>query len=80
MPGETSATAGALDPTILTILSQSNAFLLALSQAGLRAQQIPLSGASHLWMWEPLDDPNSHTRKLASHLFPMLPEFGMGPK
>ena len=69
-----------LQDDIVDPISQSNAFLLALSQAGLRAQQIPLSGASHLWMWEPLDDPNSHTRKLASHLFPMLQEFGMGPK
>jgi len=38
--------------------TQSEAFLLALKQAGYFVRPVPVEGAPHFWVWDPVDDTN----------------------
>ena len=52
--------------------SQSLAFLEALKQAGHFARPVPVAGAPHFWMADPIDEPESHTAFLAPRLLRFL--------
>ena len=54
--------------------AQTDAFLLALKQAGFFARTFILAGAGHYWMNDPLDEPTSHTAFLAPRLLRFLAE------
>jgi acetyl esterase/lipase len=38
--------------------TQSEAFMLALKQAGYFVRPVPVEGAPHFWVWDPVDDTN----------------------
>ncbi|MCE7029423.1 alpha/beta hydrolase [Jiella avicenniae] len=48
--------------------SQSLAFLTALKQARISALPVIVQGAPHLWIWDPIDEPESFTHFLAPRL------------
>ena len=52
--------------------SQSGRFLSALKAAGYFARPVPLAGAPHFWMEDPIDEPGSHTGFLAPRLLRFL--------
>lgn len=52
--------------------SQSLMFLEALKQAGHFARPVPVAGAPHFWMADPIDEPGSHTAFLAPRLLRFL--------
>ncbi|HUQ75912.1 MAG TPA: alpha/beta hydrolase [Burkholderiales bacterium] len=52
--------------------TQSLAFLEALKQAGHFARPVPVAGAPHFWMADPIDEPGSHTAFLAPRLLRFL--------
>ena len=53
--------------------SESEAFLLALKQAGFApVQTVVLPGASHFWMGDPIEEPGTHTGFLAPRLLRFL--------
>jgi acetyl esterase/lipase len=54
--------------------AQTDAFLLALKQAGFFARTCILAGAGHYWMNDPLDEPASYTAFLAPRLLRFLAE------
>jgi dipeptidyl aminopeptidase/acylaminoacyl peptidase len=54
--------------------TQSGAFLTALKQAGFYVRTAILPGAPHFWMWDPIDEPGSHTAFLAPRLLRFLDE------
>ncbi len=43
---------------IVDFKSQSEAFMLALKQAGYFVRPVPVEGAPHFWVWDPVDDTN----------------------
>jgi acetyl esterase/lipase len=43
---------------IVDFKSQSEAFMLALKQAGYFVWPVPVEGAPHFWVWDPVDDTN----------------------
>lgn len=43
---------------IVDYRTQSQAFLLALKQAGYFVRPVPVEGAPHFWVWDPVDDTN----------------------
>jgi acetyl esterase/lipase len=43
---------------IVDYASQSEAFMLALKQAGYFVRPVPVEGAPHFWVWDPVDDTN----------------------
>ena len=43
---------------IVDYRSQSEAFMLALKQAGYFVRPVPVEGAPHFWVWDPVDDTN----------------------
>jgi acetyl esterase/lipase len=43
---------------IVDFRSQSEAFMLALKQAGYFVRPVPVEGAPHFWVWDPVDDTN----------------------
>jgi acetyl esterase/lipase len=51
--------------------TQSEAFLLALKQAGYFVRPVPVEGAPHFWVWDPVDD-SSHNGFLAPRLLRFL--------
>ena len=52
--------------------SQSEAFVLALKQAGLFARTVPVPSAPHYWIADPLDEPGSFSGFLARRLVRFL--------
>jgi len=54
--------------------AQTDAFLLALKQAGFFVRTCILPGAGHYWMNDPIDEPTSHTGFLAPRLLRFLAE------
>src|SRR5215475_8370519 len=52
--------------------SQSQLFVTALKQAGFFVRTVILSGATHFWMSEPIDEPTSYTGFLAPRLLRFL--------
>jgi acetyl esterase/lipase len=52
--------------------AQTDAFLLALKQAGFFVRPCILQGASHYWMNDPIDEPGSHSGFLAPRLVRFL--------
>jgi dipeptidyl aminopeptidase/acylaminoacyl peptidase len=54
--------------------AQSDAFLLALKQAGFFARTAVVPGAPHYWMGDPIDEPESFTGFLAPRLVRFLAE------
>lgn len=43
---------------IVDYRTQSEAFMLALKQAGYFVRPVPIEGAPHFWVWDPVDDTN----------------------
>ena len=43
---------------IVDFRTQSEAFMLALKQAGYFVRPVPVEGAPHFWVWDPVDDTN----------------------
>jgi acetyl esterase/lipase len=43
---------------IVDYRTQSEAFMLALKQAGYFVRPVPVEGAPHFWVWDPVDDTN----------------------
>ena len=43
---------------IVDYANQSEAFMLALKQAGYFVRPVPVEGAPHFWVWDPVDDTN----------------------
>jgi acetyl esterase/lipase len=54
--------------------ANTDAFLLALKQAGFFARCLVLAGAGHYWMNDPIDEPTSYTGFLAPRLLRFLAE------
>ena len=54
--------------------SQSGVFVNALKQAGFYVRTVIVPGAPHFWMWDPIDEPASHTAFLAPRLLRFLQE------
>jgi acetyl esterase/lipase len=54
--------------------TQSEAFLLALKQARFYVRTAIIPGAPHLWMWDPIEEPDSRTGWLAPRLLRFLEE------
>lgn len=54
--------------------TQSEAFLLALKQAGFYVRSVVMQGAGHFWMWDPVEEPTSITGYLAPRLLRFLAE------
>jgi acetyl esterase/lipase len=54
--------------------TQSEAFLLALKQAGFFVRPCPIAGAPHYWMNDPIEEPGSYTGFLAPRLLRFLAE------
>ena len=54
--------------------AQSRRFVTALKQAGCFVRTLPIPGAPHFWMSDPLSDPNSHAAYLAPTLLRYLKE------
>jgi acetyl esterase/lipase len=52
--------------------SQSEVFVTALKQAGFFVRTVIVPGAPHFWMWDPIDEPTSHTGFLAPRLLRFL--------
>ena len=52
--------------------TQSKAFVTALKQAGFFVRTTIVSGAPHFWMWDPIDEPTSHTGFMAPRLLRCL--------
>lgn len=52
--------------------AQSEAFMLALKQAGHFVRPVVLEGAPHFWVWEPVDDPRNPNHFLAPRLLSFL--------
>lgn len=52
----------------------TDAFLIALKQAGFFARPLTLQGAGHYWMNDPIDEPTSYTAFLAPRLLRFLAE------
>jgi acetyl esterase/lipase len=48
--------------------TQSVAFIQALKQARISTQPLIVEGAPHLWIWDPIDEPESFTHFLAPRL------------
>ncbi len=58
-----------VDPT-----TQSERFVAALKRADIFTRTVPIVGAPHYWIDEPLDEPTSYTRFLAPRLLRFLAE------
>jgi acetyl esterase/lipase len=54
--------------------ANTDAFLLALKQAGFFVRTCILAGAGHYWMNDPIDEPSSHTGFMAPRLLRFLAE------
>jgi acetyl esterase/lipase len=54
--------------------AQTDAFLLALKQAGFFVRPLTLAGAGHYWMNDPIDEPTSYTGFMAPRLLRFLAE------
>ena len=54
--------------------SQSEAFLLALKQAGFFVRPCIVQGAPHYWMNDPIEEPTSYSGFLAPRLLRFLAE------
>ena len=54
--------------------TQSAPFVTALKRAGTYTRTVPIEGAPHFWISEPLDEPHSHTGFLAPKLLHFLAE------
>ena len=54
--------------------SQSGVFVNALKQAGFYVRTVIVPGAPHFWMWDPIDEPASHTAFLVPRLLRFLRE------
>lgn len=52
--------------------TQSQAFVTALKQAGFFVRTVIVPGAPHFWMWDPIDEPTSHTGFVAPRLLRFL--------
>jgi acetyl esterase/lipase len=52
--------------------TQTEPFMLALKQAGYFVRPVPMEGAPHFWVWDPVDEPNSHNGFLAPRLLRFL--------
>ena len=52
--------------------TQSEPFVTALKQAKFYVRTVILPGAPHYWMWDPIDEPASHTGFLAPRLLRFL--------
>ena len=52
--------------------TQSEAFMLALKQAGHFVRPVALEGAPHFWVWEPVDEPGNWNHALAPSLMRFL--------
>ena len=52
--------------------TQSEAFLLALKQAGYFVRPVVVEGAPHFWVWDPVAEPESHNGFLAPRLLRFL--------
>ena len=52
--------------------TQSEPFLIALKQAGIRARTAIIPGAPHFWMGEPLDDPRNWVSAVSGQIVRFL--------
>jgi acetyl esterase/lipase len=59
---------------LVDVTTQSEAFLLALKQAGYFARTAVVTGAPHYWMSDPIDEPDSFAGFLAPRLMRFLAE------
>jgi acetyl esterase/lipase len=64
---------------IVAAEEQSIPFVTALKRAGNYTRTVPIEGAPHFWMWEPLDEPHSFTGFLAPKLLRFLADCLQGP-
>ncbi len=62
---------GTRDDTV-DFRTQSEAFFLALKQAGHFVRPVILEGAPHFWVWEPVDEPGTANHFLAPRLLRFL--------
>lgn len=47
---------------------QWDRYLMQLKRAGFYARQVIIQGAGHFWVWDPLDEPGSHSGHLAPRM------------
>jgi hypothetical protein len=59
---------------IVDYQTQSVPFINALKRAGIYTRTVPMQGAPHFWMWDPIDEPNSWPGFLAPRLLRFLAE------
>ena len=59
---------------IVNSTAQSGVFVNALKQAGFYVRTVIVPGAPHFWMWDPMDETDSHTDFLAPRLLRFLQE------
>ena len=57
---------------LVNIHQQSEAFMLALKQAGHFVRPVIVEGAPHFWVWEPVDEPGTSNNFLAPRLLRFL--------
>jgi len=57
---------------IVDAKTQSEAFLLALKQARFAVRTAVVRAAPHFWMWDPIDEPESHCAFLAPRVLRFL--------
>ena len=57
---------------IVDAATQTEAFMLALKHAGHFVRPVPVEGAPHFWVSDPVDEPNSHNGFLAPRLLRFL--------
>jgi acetyl esterase/lipase len=55
-------------------LTQSLPFVTALKRAGIYTRTVPIEGAPHFWISDPIDEPHSYTGFLAPRLLRFLGE------
>ena len=62
------------DDDVVEWHTQSRPFVTALKQAGYYVRVVPVHGAPHFWMYDPIDEPHGHSGYLAPKLLRFLKE------
>lgn len=62
------------DDDVVEWKTQSRPFVTALKQAGCYVRIVPVHGAPHFWMYDPIDEPHSFAGALAPKLLRFLKE------
>lgn len=62
------------DDDVVDWKTQSRSFLTALKQAGYYVRTVPVLGAPHFWMYDPIDEPHSYASFVAPKVLRFLRE------